>query len=136
MRLSYTIPVHTFQVDFGGVVSNTVYVQWMEIGRAELMNAAGLPMRDVWASGWTPVVVHTGVDYKRPFTLDETVHAELWLSELTPLKARIEHRFRDAEGRLCTRGEQTVVFVGRDTLRPIRLAETLLAPFRAFVDEG
>ncbi len=131
--LTYTIPVHSFQVDFGGVVSNTVYVQWMEIGRGELMQAAGMPMRGVWDSGWTPVVVHTSIDYKRPFKLDDTVYAELWLSELTPLKARIEHRFRDADGALCTTGEQVVVFVGREALRPIRLSESLLAPFRAFV---
>lgn len=136
MRLTYTIPVHSFQVDFGGVVSNTVYVQWMEIGRGVLMQAAGMPMREVWETGWTPVVVHTSIDYKRPFHLDDTVHAELWLSELTPLKARIQHRFRDAEGTLYTTGEQVVVFVGREALRPTRLSDDLLAPFRRWVEAG
>lgn len=135
MKLTYTIPVHTFQVDFGGVVSNTVYVQWMEIGRSHLMAAAGLSMRDVWASGWTPVVVHTSIDYKRPFSLDDTVHAELWISELAPHKARLQHRFRDADGRLCTTGEQVLVFVQREGLRPFRVPPETVARFAPYVGE-
>jgi acyl-CoA thioester hydrolase len=120
----YTIPVHTFQVDFGGVVSNTVYVQWMEIGRTELLSAVGLPIDRAWEQGIVPVLVHTTIDYKRPFRLAETVHAEVWISELRNTSAVMQHRFRNADGDLCATGHQVGLFVDRHTLKPHRLDDS------------
>lgn len=117
----YTIPVHTFQVDFGGVVSNTVYVQWMEIGRNELLNAVGMPIDEAWETGIVPVLVHTTIDYKRPFRLAETVHAQVWISELRNTSAVMQHRFFNADGQLCATGHQVGLFVDRHTMKPHRL---------------
>ncbi len=117
----YTIPVHTFQVDFGGVVSNTIYVQWMEIGRTELLAAIGLPIEQAWEQGIVPVLVHTTIDYKRPFRLAETVHARAWISELRNTSAVMQHRFLSADGELCATGHQVGLFVDRHTMKPHRL---------------
>ncbi len=125
----YTIPVHTFQVDFGGIVSNTVYVQWMEIGRNELLNAVGLPIDEAWETGIVPVLVHTSIDYKRPFRLAETVSAEVWISELRGTSAVMQHRFRNADGELCATGHQVGLFVDRRTMKPHRIDEAMRTQF-------
>jgi acyl-CoA thioester hydrolase len=129
----YTLPVHTFQVDFGGVVSNTVYVQWMEIGRNALLGAVRLPIERAWEQGIVPVLVHTSIDYKRPFRLAETVHAEVWISELKNTSAVMQHRFRGADGTLRATGEQVGLFVDRHTLKPHRLSDAQRALFERVV---
>lgn len=134
MIIHYMIPVHPFQVDFGGVVSNTIYIQWMEIGRTRLQEETGWPIEEAWEAGQVPVVVHTSIDYKRPYRLGDTVYADLWISELTPAKARIQHRFRDAQGVLHAKGEQLVLFASRTTLKPLRLPPEKVSLYAPFVD--
>lgn len=134
--LTYQLPVHTFQVDFAGIVSNTVYVQWMEIARTLLLDAIGLPIAEAWETGIVPVLVHTTIDYKRPFVLGDTVHGELWISEMRNTSARLEHRFRNAEGRLCATGHQVGLFVDRHTMRPHRITAEQHALFEPYVLPG
>lgn len=131
--LTYQVPVHTFQVDFAGVVNNTVYVQWMEIGRTKLLEAIGLPIDAAFEGGIVPVLVHTSIDYKRPFRLAETVHAELWLSELRNTSARMEHRFYGPDGDLRASGHQVGLFVDVQTMKPHRLSPTDRARFEPFL---
>ena len=133
-KLTYKLPVHTYQVDFGGIVSNIVYVQWMEIGRTKLLEAVGMPIERIWEEGIAPVLVHTTIDYKRPFRLGDTVHAELWVSELRQTSARVEHRFYHADGTLMATGQQVGLFVNKDTLRPHRLASDERARFEAYLN--
>ncbi len=134
--LTYTLPVHTFQIDFAGVVSNTVYVQWMEIARTLLLDAIGMPMKKAWAAGIVPILVHTTIDYKHPFVLGDEVHGELWISEMRNTSARLEHRFSNSDGRLCATGHQVGLFVDKHTLRPHRLTAEQHALFAPFVMES
>ena len=39
-KITFTLPVYTFQIDFAGIVSNIVYIEWMEIGRLTLPAAS------------------------------------------------------------------------------------------------
>lgn len=133
-RVQYELPVHTFQVDFGGVVSNTVYVQWMEIGRTTLLEAAGLPVEAAWERGIVPVVVHTSIDYRKPLRLGDRVRAEVWISDLRNTSARVEHRFCSGDGVLVAEGHQVGLFVDRETLRPHRLDPALRARLEAVCD--
>lgn len=134
-KLTYELPVHPFQVDFGGIVSNIVYVQWMEIGRTKLLEAVGMAIERIWEEGIAPVLVHTTIDYKRPFRLGDTVRAEVWVSELKNTSARVEHRFYHTDGVLMATGHQVGLFVNKDTLRPHRLAPKERARFEAYLEE-
>ena len=132
-KLSYKLPVHTFQVDFGGIVSNIVYVQWMEIGRTRLLEAVDMPIERIWEDGIAPILVHTSIDYKKPFRLGDTVYAEVWVSELRQTSARVEHRFHHADGTLMATGQQVGLFVDKHTLRPHRLSAENRARFEAYL---
>ncbi len=135
-KVTYELPVHTFQVDFAGVVSNIVYIQWMEIGRTKLLDEIGLAIHEVWDEGIVPVLIHTSIDYKRPYRLGDTVHAELWGSELKNTSARLEHRFYNARGDLMAAGWQRGLFVARYTLRPHRLTPEQRACFEPYLQEA
>ena len=48
MTITLPITVVAFETDFGGVVSNTRYVEYVERGRYALLHAAGLKISEVW----------------------------------------------------------------------------------------
>lgn len=136
MTLTFTEPIHTFQIDFAGVVSNIVYIQWMEIGRTKLLAAVGLPVAAMMEEGLVPVLVHTEIDYKRPYRLGEMAHVELWISALRNTSAQVDFRFRDADGTLKATGRQRGLFVSYPSLRPHRLTAEQRARFEPYLDNG
>ncbi len=135
MTLTFIEPVHTFQVDFAGVVSNIVYVQWMEIGRTKLLEAVGLPVATMLEQGLVPVLVHTEIDYRRPYRLGEAAHVELWISELRNTSAQIDFRFTGPDGILRATGRQVGLFVSYPDLHPHRLTAEQRARFEAYVHQ-
>ncbi len=131
-KLTFELPIYTYQIDFVGHVSNIIYIQWMEIGRLKLMEAVGLPVHRLAQQGTVPVLVHTEIDYKSPLHLGDTVHAELWLSQLKRASAQIEFRFYNRAKILAAAGRQRGLFVERRTMRPRRLQpeeSQLFAPY-------
>lgn len=77
----FSKPVYSFEIDVNQHVSNIVYIQWMEIGRLKLLDAVGLPMQHINQRGFTPVLVRTEIDYKKPLLIGDDVTVRLWLSE-------------------------------------------------------
>ena len=132
-KITFDLPIYTFQIDFAGIVSNIVYIEWMEIGRTKLLEALGMPIHEIQKDGIVPVLTHTTIDYKRPFRLGHTVHAELWLSELRNTSATLEHRFYHPDGTLMATGRQRGLFVKGDTLRPHRLTPDERARFEPYL---
>ena len=63
MKIELPITVVAFETDFGGVVSNTRYLEYIERGRYALLHAAGLLLG--WtlrpANVWVPRLAGAGV---------------------------------------------------------------------------
>jgi len=131
--ITFELPIYTFQIDYNRHVSNIVYIQWMEIGRHKLMEAAGMLIHQTLQQGFTAVLVETTITYKRPLYLGDTVRAEVWISELTHVVAWIEFRFYAGDGVLAATGRQKGVFVNVETGRPIRLDAAKKAMFAPFL---
>ncbi|MBF2026982.1 MAG: acyl-CoA thioesterase [Oscillatoriales cyanobacterium C42_A2020_001] len=117
----FELEVYSFQIDFIGHVNNTVYVQWMEIGRTKLLEAIGMPTHEIFQQGFVPVLVQTNIAYKAPLYLGDRVQVEMWISDLRNASAIMQFHFRNAEGTLTAEGWQKGLFADRDTLRPRRL---------------
>jgi len=41
-KTTFIQEIHTFHIDFLGHANNGVYIQWMEIGRTKLLEAASM----------------------------------------------------------------------------------------------
>ncbi len=132
-RVEFELPVHTFQIDFAGHVSNIVYIQWMEIARTRLLEAAGLPVGELFERGIVPVLAGTRIEYLKPLRLGERVRIETWLSELKGATACIEVRFRNGEGELVAGGANRGVFIRRDSGRPLKMTGEFRSAFGPFV---
>ena len=47
MQIEFTQPIYSFDIDSGQHVSNIVYINWLEIGRLRLLEAAGMPIHRI-----------------------------------------------------------------------------------------
>ena len=102
-------PVRTYDIDSAGIVSNIVYVRWLEDLRSELFEGV-YPLARMERTGVVPVVASTNVNYKRSVTLLEEVHSAMWVAKAGRSSLTLEAEFR-VEGALAVQATQTCVFV-------------------------
>lgn len=68
LEVEIPIKVKTYDIDFAGVVSNIVYIRWLEDLRLKLFDAH-LPLHRQIEQGYIPVVAKTQIEYKKPVKL-------------------------------------------------------------------
>lgn len=93
----------------------------MEIGRTKLLEAVEMPTHEIFKQGFAPVLVQTNITYKSPLYLGDSVHVEMWLSELRNASAVMQFRFHNRQGALAAEGFQKGLFVNKQTRQPRRL---------------
>ena len=120
-KIVFDLEVYPYQIDFTGHVNNSVYIQWMEIGRTKLLEAVGMPIHEISKKGVAPVLVNTSITYKSPLYLGDHVQIELWLSELRNASAMMQFRFHNNQQTLVAEGVQKGLFIDKETIRPKRL---------------
>ena len=102
-------PVRTYDIDSAGIVSNIVYVRWLEDLRSELFEPIW-SLERMEETGIVPVVAATNVAYKRSVTLLETVHSAMWVAKAGRSSLTLEAEFKVADTTVVE-GTQTCVFV-------------------------
>ncbi|HSM83574.1 MAG TPA: thioesterase family protein [Nodosilinea sp.] len=133
-KLLFDLEVYTYQIDFAGHVNNSVYIQWMEIGRLKLLEAIGMPIHEVLKQGLAPILVETNIIYKLPLYLGDRVQAQMWLSELRHASAVMQFRFYNGDRVLAAEGVQKGLFVDVKTMRPKRLSAEAKASFTPYLN--
>ena len=81
-----------------GLVHHSVYFSYFEMGRTEMLRAAGGRYRDMEEAGLFVVVAKVECSYHRPARYDDLLTIRTTLERVTP--ARIEHTYlvlRDEE---------------------------------------
>ena len=58
------LPVRTYDIDFAGIVSNIVYVRWLEDLRLEMLSHS-LPLEELLQNRIAPLILQTKIDYKQ-----------------------------------------------------------------------
>jgi acyl-CoA thioester hydrolase len=125
--------VYTFHIDFSGHVGNAVYVQWMEIARLRLLEAAGSSVPEMAKRrAVIPALTETQIKYRKPIFFGDRVRVEAWFSEVRFASAWAEYEFFNANGELVAAGRQKGAYLYRETQRPYRLTpeeRALLEPY-------
>jgi len=135
-KITFDQEIHTFHIDFLGHVNNGVYIQWMEIGRTKLLEAAGMVTAEILKQSFAPLLVETTIKYMIPLYLGDHAHVEVWLSELRNTTGVLQFRFYNSQGTLVANGNQKGLFIDTKTLKPRRLLPDERALFLPFLDEG
>lgn len=122
-----TLRVRYPETDHMGVVHHTHYLVWFEVGRTELMRAAGCTYADMEKDGvWMPVV-DASCKYQSPARYDDVIRVHTMLAEVTRVTARFEYRVeRESDGRLLATGSTRHAATDRLGV-PCRIPERVLA---------
>jgi acyl-CoA thioester hydrolase len=116
-EIAIPIPVRTYDIDFAGIVSNIVYIRWLEDLRLMLLDAH-FPLKTQAESNIGPVLVSTHIEYKRPIRLFDSVVGRMWVTELGTTRCNLQAEFLANEV-ITTTAAQVTVFISTETMRPV-----------------
>jgi acyl-CoA thioester hydrolase len=126
MQHEIEIRVRYQETDGQGRVHHANYLTWFELGRVELLRAAGHSYRELEEAGIFLVVADVRIQYYLPAFFDDVLR--LVTTTVAAKGARIEHRYQVFRGEeLLAEGSTTVACVSREG-RVTRLPKWLLEP--------
>jgi acyl-CoA thioester hydrolase len=111
------LPIRTYDIDFAGIVSNIVYIRWLEDLRLAMMEEA-YPIARALAEDVAPILLETRIAYERPVTIHDLLKGRMWATEMGRVKWHLAAEFVvGAEVR--ARAAQVGLFIRLSTRRPI-----------------
>ncbi|GAB4291644.1 MAG: thioesterase family protein [Ignavibacteriaceae bacterium] len=114
---------------------NGKYLEYFEVARTEMMRSIGLPYKQIEQNGFHMPVYEAYVRYKSPAFYDEVLVIESLVKEIPTLKVKIDHTIyskdRDV---LIAEGFIVLVFLKKETNKPVRPPEFFIEKIRSFYD--
>ncbi|MFT3787164.1 MAG: thioesterase family protein [Tepidisphaeraceae bacterium] len=113
--VSITLPIRVRypEADPMGYLHHSVYLQYFEMGRIELLRAGGHSYADLEAAGVFFVVTKLDVKYRAPARFDDELTLTVHLVRQGPV--RLDHAYELRKGeQLLAEANTTIACVGRD----------------------
>lgn len=122
MKISVAILVVAFETDFGGVVSNTRYLEYIERARYALLHGAGLQVEKTWRDhGVQSVVRRAEVDYLGFARHEDELEITVEVGDIGGATLVLNYQLtRLSDGAILMRARQTLAFLNRKW-RPVRV---------------
>lgn len=76
------LQIKSYDVDIAGIVSNIVFVRWLEDLRLLILSTY-FPLEKQLAAGFGPVISKTRIEYKKPLKMFDRPIARMWVSEMS-----------------------------------------------------
>lgn len=111
--------VQTYDVDFAGIVSNIVFIRWLEDLRLGLMDLS-YPLTRALAEDTAPILASTRIAYRRPVTIADRPVGRMRVAGLGRVRWRLAAEFR-VDDAVCAEAEQEGLFIRLSTRRPIAI---------------
>jgi acyl-CoA thioester hydrolase len=120
----------TYDIDFAGVVSNIVYIRWLEDLRLAMLRAH-MPLDGLMRQGLAPTLASTSIEYKRPLRLFDRVRGSMWSADMTDNRWILAAEFvRVADGKTAASARQVGAVVSLETARSVGIPADVLARWR------
>ncbi len=126
MLVELDLPIRTYDIDFAGIVSNIVYVRWLEDLRLTMLARYYTPLPDLLLTGIAPILTNTEINYQRQLTIHDRVVGKMWIEELTGLRCLLAGEILTSN-LSAAQAKQTVLFINLTTRRPVRIPSDFLA---------
>ena len=84
--------IQTYDIDFAGIVSNIVFIRWLEDLRLGLMDEA-YPLVQALADDVTPILTATRIAYRRPVTIADKLLGRIRVAKLGRVRWRLAAEF-------------------------------------------
>src|SRR5208337_3555434 len=115
--------VQTYDIDFAGIVSNIVFIRWLEDLRLGLMDEA-YPLIQALAEDVAPILLATRISYRRPVTISDPLIGRMRVAGLRRVRWRLAAEFTVA-GAVHAEAEQEGLFMRLSTRRPIAIPDPI-----------
>ena len=133
MKLPYTTTIKYrvlyADTDMAGVVYYGNYGRLFELGRTEMVRDLGLPYIEVEAAGIIMPVYSVESRYRNMIRYDELITIETTIEKVPAARMEFFHRIYNESGTLAHEAKVVLVFLDRETNRPVRVPERLLELF-------
>lgn len=121
----YDIRVLYAHTDKMGIVSNTRYLEYFEIGRVELLRQLGYPYKEMENDNIALPVIETHCKYISPAYYDELITIKAYLKEKPTVRIRIDYELY-VNKKLIATGYTKHSFLNIKTFRPSRPSQKLI----------
>ena len=126
MKNIFEEKVYYADTDAYGVVWHGTYLRWMEKGRVDLCEEAGLNLIDLANQDIALLVTNMNVRYKASARLNDVIVVETSIKDVSPLRVTFEQIIRNkADGKLFIKAEFDVVAIHNDGNIYRRLPEAI-----------
>lgn len=124
--------VRTYDIDFAGIVSNIVYIRWLEDLRFAVLHEY-FPLDEQLARGVTPVLLSTDIQYLRTIRLFQQPIARMWIADVGRVKWTVEAEIV-VEDVVSASARQTLATINLGTLRPLPVSSRFRQLFQEHRD--
>ncbi|HET7011856.1 MAG TPA: thioesterase family protein [Anaerolineales bacterium] len=128
LQTELIFPVRTYDIDFAGLLSNIVYIRWLEDLRVRMLEVHH-PLEPMLARGEGPVLARTEIDYLRPVRFGARVRGVMWISGCRRARFDLEAVF-DLDDEPVARARQQGYFVNYGKMKILPVPQELLSKIR------
>lgn len=116
-------------------VYNGKYLEYLEVGRTELLRDHGLPYSEIEKAGYQLPLIEAGIKYKNPAHYDDVLLIEANVNELYSAKVHIEYKIiRESDQTLIASGFTTHMFIKVDTKKPTKPPQIYIDALKKYFD--
>jgi acyl-CoA thioester hydrolase len=108
-----------------GVVYYGNYARYYEIARTEALRQIGTSYKDIETYGCVMPVISLESRYLKPACYDDMLTVKTIIKELPTSQMKFEYEIFNEQGELLNTGNTILVFVNRETNKPMKVPEWL-----------
>jgi acyl-CoA thioester hydrolase len=113
------------ETDQMGYVYYGNYAQYLEVGRVEAMRELGMSYKNLEELGYMLPVMNLNISYLQPAKYDDQLIVKTTIVSLIGVRLLFQYEITKDEKIVC-KGETTLVFVNKETRRPIQPPNSFL----------
>lgn len=122
------------ETDQMGYVYYGNYATFCEVGRVELMRQLGTSYRQIEESGLMLPVRDYSTRYFKPAFYDDLLTIETRIEEIPTARIHFLYDIFNESGELLNNAETTLVFVSKETNRPVSAPTSLIDAISAYFE--
>ncbi|MGL5834576.1 MAG: acyl-CoA thioesterase [Waterburya sp.] len=122
-EVALDLPIKTYDIDFAGIVSNIVYIRWLEDLRLKMLEFY-LPLEQLMSKGYCPTVNSTEIKYQKALRLGDRPSGRMWMSQLGRLRCTVQAEISLGQ-EIAATATQVGFFMSLETMRPMAIPEEI-----------
>jgi acyl-CoA thioester hydrolase len=134
-RSETKIRVRYAETDQMGYVYYGNYAQYYEVGRVEALRQLGMSYRDMELNGIMLPVLSYSIKYFKPAFYDEELTIKTIIKDIPGARIVFEYECFNEKGILLNKGETTLVFINKETNKPVSAPADFVKLLEAKINE-